>query len=246
MSDVTFVYALWPVSVGLICHHDLTRCGLQQVLKASPHIRLLGYATNPAMAEAWLAHTTPQVVLIDAASVSDMAETVCMVRKVVSDPKIVAFCGWEAMAQIRHWNAVPIDAVVLTVQPPAVLVATIKGLFEQKLDHDNSPDSDRAAAAARTGITSRSRALGLTEDSWPSALTEREREVMKNLAQGLSNREIAALLRLSPVTVRHHLTNISAKLGVSGRQQLMLHGHRAGLIALKTSTESVSTDPIPF
>jgi DNA-binding NarL/FixJ family response regulator len=239
MSEATLEYGPWPVSVGLICHCDLTRSGVQQVLKASSHIRLVGYATNPSMAEAWLAHTTPQVVLIDAASVSDMAETVRMVRQVVSDPKIVALCGWEAMGQIRHWNALSIDAVVLTVQPPTVLVATIKGLFEQKLDHDNSQDSDRPAAAAGNEITWRRRALGLNDGSLSSALTEREQQVMKNLAQGLSNREIAALLRLSPVTVRHHLTNISAKLGVSGRQQLMIHGHRAGFLVLETATESV-------
>ncbi len=235
MSEVTFAYGPWPVSVALICHHDLTRCGVQQVIEASPHLQLLGYARHSPTAEAWLAHTKPQVVLIDADSVCDMAGTVRMVREVVRDSKIVALCGLEAMARVGHWDVLSVDAVMLTVQPAAVLIATIKELFKYRVGHSNSSGDDRTADATRSGGRPRGYSGGLPEGSWPLALTEREREVITRLAQGISNREIASLLRISPITVRHHLTNISSKLGVSGRQQLMIHGHRAGFLALEGS-----------
>ena len=235
MSEVTFEYGPWPVSVALICHHDLTRCGVQQVIEASPHLRLLGYATNPAMAEAWLAHIKPQVVLIDADSVCDLAGTVRMVRKAVRDSKIVALCGLEAMDRVGHWSELSMDAVMLTVQPAAVLIATINELFKYRVGHSNSSVDGRPADGTRNDATSRSHSVRLLQGNWPLALTEREREVITRLAQGISNREIASLLRISPITVRHHLTNISTKLGVSGRQQLMIHGHRAGFIALEGS-----------
>jgi DNA-binding NarL/FixJ family response regulator len=234
MSDVTFACAPWPISVGLISQHYLTRCGLQQVVEAAPHLRLIGHATNPAMAEPWLAHTKPQVVLIDADSVCDMAETVRMVRETVIGSKVVALCRVEAMAQIGDWNGLSLDAVVLTVQPTAVLIATIKGLFKSTLGHKIS-DDDGVEDATKNGARSRTHSVGLPEGNWPAALTEREREVIMGLAQGLSNKAIAALLCISPLTVRHHFTNIFAKLGVSGRQQLMLHGHRAGFLAFSIS-----------
>ena len=62
-----------------------------------------------------------------------------------------------------------------------------------------------------------------------ATLTEREREVIALLAEGLRNREIAQRLFLSETTVTHHLTSIFTKLGVSDRLQLLVYVHRHGL-----------------
>ena len=64
----------------------------------------------------------------------------------------------------------------------------------------------------------------LTTD-WPDALTEREREVIKLVRQGLSNKDIAYQLSISDSTVRHHLTSIFDKVGVPNRQKLLVHAH---------------------
>jgi DNA-binding NarL/FixJ family response regulator len=60
-------------------------------------------------------------------------------------------------------------------------------------------------------------------------LTDREREVLKLIADGQSNGQIAATLFISPKTVSVHVSNILAKLGVSGRAQATAFAHRAGL-----------------
>ena len=59
--------------------------------------------------------------------------------------------------------------------------------------------------------------------TWPNGLTEREREIIKLLSQGLSNKDIAHALCISDSTVRHHLTNIFDKVGVPNRQKLLVH-----------------------
>ena len=66
--------------------------------------------------------------------------------------------------------------------------------------------------------------------SWPQGLTEREREIVQLIGQGLSNKDIADRLCISSITVRHHLTNIFDKLGVSNRQKLLLRAHQQGLV----------------
>jgi DNA-binding NarL/FixJ family response regulator len=59
----------------------------------------------------------------------------------------------------------------------------------------------------------------------PDALTEREREIIRLVGQGLSNKDIAYTLSISDSTVRHHMTNIFDKVGVPNRQKLLLHAH---------------------
>ena len=60
-------------------------------------------------------------------------------------------------------------------------------------------------------------------------LSEREREVIRLIGQGLKNQQIASILHISESTVRHHLTSIYAKLGVSDRLELLVFAHRRGL-----------------
>ena len=66
---------------------------------------------------------------------------------------------------------------------------------------------------------------------WPGALTERERDVIVLIGQGLSNKDIANRLCISGITVRHHLTRIFDKLGVTSRQKLLIRAHQYGLVA---------------
>lgn len=56
-------------------------------------------------------------------------------------------------------------------------------------------------------------------------MTEREREIIRLVGQGLSNKDIAYQLSISDSTVRHHMTNIFDKVGVPNRQNLLLHVH---------------------
>jgi DNA-binding NarL/FixJ family response regulator len=68
----------------------------------------------------------------------------------------------------------------------------------------------------------------------PEPLTERETEVLRHLAMGKSNKEIAAALVIAEKTVRSHVSNILSKLGVPSRTQAALHAVRTGLVPLDT------------
>ncbi len=232
MTHTTSGCPSMPISIALISHRDLVRLGVQRAVEAAPHFRMVGYATGMAMARALLAQANPQVVLIDAASVCGLPSMVTMVRETVRGSKIVALCGVGATVQDEGWSGPLVDAVVLTVQPVVVLIATIESLFDGTPAQERVGDDRAANPAMRGAMPGMDSAKGLG-GTWPATLTEREREVIKALAQGLSNKAIAASLGISHITVRHHLTNVFAKLGVKGRQALLLHGHRSGFLALQ-------------
>ncbi|MBU1879773.1 MAG: response regulator transcription factor, partial [Chloroflexi bacterium] len=69
-------------------------------------------------------------------------------------------------------------------------------------------------------------------ESLPEPLTDREIEVLRLVAQGLSNQDVAGVLVLSPATVRTHVGNILGKLSLSNRTQAALYALREGLITL--------------
>jgi NarL family two-component system response regulator LiaR len=67
----------------------------------------------------------------------------------------------------------------------------------------------------------------------PEPLTERETEVLRLIAQGRANKEIAAALVIGEKTVKTHVSNILSKLGVSSRTQAALYAVRSGLVSLE-------------
>ena len=221
------------ITVALISNQHLVQLGVEQAVEAVTHISLVGHAKSGATAGVLLARTKPHVVLLDTESSFDMMDLVRLVRNIVPDSKIVALCG--VGADYPKTGPIPsqVDAIVLTVQPTVVLIATIASLCQtfqrQARFSDDGPrdvSMSQAVASRGTGVP--------FEAKWPDALTERERDVVVQVGQGLTNKAIGVVLSISAITVRHHLTNIFDKLGVSGRQKLLIHAHRCGFVELQS------------
>ena len=145
------------------------------------------------------------------------------IRSTAADAKIVALCTLEGTAL-----PIEVDAVVLTMQPTVVLVATICYLVGlQNRFGEVGPGKDVARDLTQGQIAVRSK------PTWLDAVTARKRDVIALVAQGLSNKAIALRLSIASITVRHHLTHIFDKLGVRSRQTLLIHAHRSGSVALE-------------
>jgi DNA-binding NarL/FixJ family response regulator len=205
---------------------ELFRRGLTMLLSVEPDIQIVGEAGDGATAAALAAASSPDIVLMD-----------------VRMPKL---SGIEAITAVR--NAAP-DAriVMLTVSDEeADLYEAIKGGASGYLLKDAS--TDEVAQAVRVvadgqSLISPSMAMKLldefkqmsrTDRSQPTTprLTERELEVLRLVAQGLNNREIARQLFISENTVKNHVRNILEKLQLHSRMEAVMYAVREKLLEI--------------
>jgi DNA-binding NarL/FixJ family response regulator len=197
--------------------HPVVRVGLERLLANVDDIDVVGTASNGAEAVELCDRLRPDVVLMD-----------------LSMPVLG---GVEATAQIDAAHDGAISVVVLTSfsdrdQVLAALDAGASGYLLKDADPDELIRGIRAAArgeapiapkAAREVLATRSEKRGGPE------LSQREREVLALVADGLPNKQIALRLAISEKTVKTHLTNIFERLGVTDRYQAALWAQRHGL-----------------
>jgi len=113
-----------------------------------------------------------------------------------------------------------VAGIVLKESPPAALVECVRDV------HMGQRRIDRATVARASAGAPRAHTLG----EGASALTPRETEIVRLVAQGLRNKELAQRLAITEGTVKIHLHNIYDKLGVDGRLELVLSAQQKGLV----------------
>lgn len=222
------------VTIAVISSNHLVRLGLQQILGTTHHIHLVGYAKNGIEADELIAREQPRVILIDMEPEIDVTGLLPKLKQNAPTSKIVLLSGIDDKERTREAFLLGVDGIVLKIQPPAVLIAVIESLCQVATEPTGGKGGGGAPFLSSTPIPS----FSDTEPSalkWPGALTEREREVIALIGQGLSNKDIAGRLCISGITVRHHLTNIFDKLGVTTRQMLLIRAHQYGLVELTAS-----------
>jgi DNA-binding NarL/FixJ family response regulator len=224
---------LQAITIAIVSNNHLVQLGLLRIVETANLIRVVGQSCCGVKAEELILQEKPQVVLIDMEPEIDVTGLIRKVKSVLHDSKIILLCGFEEKERTREAFSSGVDGIVLKVQPPAVLIAAIESLGLGQADPASLP-----TAASVSTVTGPPRSSQVTEPypvKWPSALTERERDVIVLIGQGLSNKDIADRLCISGITVRHHLTSIFDKLGVSSRQKLLIRAHQYGLVALTAS-----------
>ena len=221
-----------PITVTIVSTNHLVRLGLQAVLSRQQHIRLSGEAASTHQAKALVARERPQALVIETGGEIDILELVRTVKSSTLTTRIILLSGLEDKILISRSVSSGIDGIVLNTQPAVVLLATIHHvcalppattLQERRLQ-------GQPTAIATTSSDDRSR-LAAPKHPDP-ALTGREQQIIRLIGLALSNKDIAERLRISSITVRHHLTSIFGKLDVNSRQQLLLRAHEYGLVKL--------------
>lgn len=198
--------------------HMVVRQGLRMFLSLDPELEIVGEAADGAEAVKKARELKPDVVLMDLLMpVMDGITATAEIRRALPDTEVLAL------------TSVLEDASVIG----AVKAGAI-GYMLKDTQADELCRAIKAAAAGQVQLSPRAAARLMREvrvpDS-PEALTERETEVLRLLAQGRSNKEIAAALTIGEKTVKTHVSNILAKLGVQSRTQAALYAVRVGLVS---------------
>ena len=219
-----------PIGVLVVDDQRLMRDGIASLLSLQPGIAVLGTAANGQDAVAQALALQPDVILMD-------------VRMPVLD-------GVAATAQVRA--ALPACQVLMltTFDDEAYVVEALRaGACGYLLKDIPAPDLAQAIQAAHKGIYQLDPAVAgkmvaglrgpgpapaagasVPPPARPGDLSSREIEVLRLIAQGASNREIAEALVISEGTVKNHISNILGRLGLRDRTQAALYARENGLL----------------
>lgn len=202
--------------------HPLVRQGVCAFLEIQPGIRILGQASNGREAVELCREHRPDVVLMDLLMPEmDGIEATAAIKKIHPDAKVIVLSSFHE------------DSHVLRAIKAGVLSYLLKDVAAEEL-----VAAIRKAARGEAVLNSRvaSQIMGaLTSGDRPAAnaladLTARELEVLRMIAQGLSNQRIAEELVLSEKTVKTHVSSILMKLNVGDRTQAAAIAWRTGLV----------------
>jgi DNA-binding NarL/FixJ family response regulator len=205
--------------------HGIVRAGLKLLLERTPGVQVAGEAGDGREAVRLAAELEPDVVVIDIA--------------------MPLLNGIDATSQICRENP-KIGVVILSMHADEsyVLRALNAGARGYLLKDSADDDLERAVKAVAAGKPFFSPAVAQAmledyvrlmrekgvQDSY-DLLTEREREILQLLAEGKSNKEVAALLNLSPYTVESHRNNLMQKLNLHNTADIVLYAVRKAIIS---------------
>ncbi len=215
-----------PIRVVIVDDHVVVRTGLRMLIESRPGLIVVGEASNGAEALAVVAHTQPDIIVLDLDLGGENGlDCFPELRNAASTARVLVLTGVRDPE--LHRRAVRLGSMGLVRKEEAaeVLLQAIEKV------HAGEVWLEPAMIASVLGEMTGTRASQPLdpEAAKIASLTEREREVVTLMSQGLRNKQIAERLGISETTVRHHLTSIFAKLGVTDRLELVIYTYRHGL-----------------
>ncbi|MCX5383764.1 response regulator transcription factor [Streptomyces sp. NBC_00083] len=213
-----------PVTVLLVDDEPLVRAGLRAVLEAQPDIEVVGEAADGAAVIPLIRQVRPDVVAMDVRMplMDGIEATRAVLRTVQDPPKILVVTTFENDEYVYEALRAGADGFLLKRARPAEIVNAVRLVAEG--DSLLFPAAVRALAAAYGNNAARTAFAA-------AALTDREAAVLRLMARGLSNAEIAARLVVGSETVKTHVSSVLAKLGARDRTQAVIAAYESGFVA---------------
>nr|WP_206313342.1 response regulator transcription factor [Streptomyces coryli] len=208
----------------LVDDDALVRAGLRAILEAQPDIEVVGEAADGAAVIPLVRQLRPDVVAMDVRMplMDGIEATRAVLRTVPEPPKILVVTTFEEDEYVYGALRAGADGFLLKRARPAEIVHAVRLVAEG--ESLLFPAALRNLAAAHGNEQAR-------QSFDKAALTEREGEVLRLIARGLTNAEIAARLHLGTETVKTHVSAVLAKLGARDRTQAVIAAYESGFVA---------------
>ncbi|MDN5861223.1 MAG: response regulator transcription factor [Pseudonocardia sp.] len=210
------------IRVLLVDDDELVRAGLRAILDVEPDVTVVGEAGDGAEVPGLVRSCAPDVVLMDVRmpAVDGINATRHLVRSFPDPPRVVVLTTFGNDGYVYDALQAGASGFLLKRARPAEIVQAVRTVAVG--------DSLLFPAAVRDLIAAQGRP---GDDALVGAgLTEREGEVLRAVARGLSNAEIAAELIVGVETVKTHVGNVLAKLGARDRTQAVVAAYESGFI----------------
>jgi DNA-binding NarL/FixJ family response regulator len=209
------------IRVLIVDDHELVRAGLRTLLSTDQQIELLGEAVTGTQAIAIAEQLRPDVILLDAHLPDLSGPVVCRrIRAAVPEAVVAMLTTFTDADLVRDCVRAGAQGYLLKDIAQLDLSRSIKALArgESVIDPKVAP---QVLAAAR---------LTSNPTGTEPRLTARQREILQLIAQGLSNREIAARIHLSELTIKSYIEEILLHLGARNRVHAAILATKQGLI----------------
>jgi DNA-binding NarL/FixJ family response regulator len=214
------------IRVLLADDQALVRAGFRALLDAQPDIEVVGEAGDGEQAARCCAELCPDVVLMDIRMPG--TDGLAATRRIAADPRlsavhVIILTTFELDEYVFEALRIGASGFLVKDTEPADLITGVRAVA-------------RGDALLSPGVTRRliaefaSRAKQPADTAALRLLTEREREVMALVAQGLTNEDIARRLFVSPATAKTHVSRAMVKLNARDRAQLVVLAYEAGLV----------------
>ncbi len=209
MSDPT------PIRVLIVDDHAVVRTGLRVFLDLQPDIEVVGEASDGSEGVAVARRLEPDVVLMDLLMPNmDGITAIGRIKAERPDTEIVTMTSFIEEEKVTAALEAGASGYVLKDAEAEEVAAAIRAAFAGEVHLD--------AAVARL-LAQRMRNRKSPKDELAEPLTEREKDVLRLLGQGMSNKEIGTTLFITERTARTYVSNILGKLGLASRTQAALY-----------------------
>ncbi len=208
--------------VAIADDQALVRAGFRMIVESHPGMEVAGEAADGQEAIELVHRERPDVILMDIRM--PRVDGIEATRQVAGSTRVVILTTYELDEYVFDALAAGASGFLLKAAPPEDLIRAIQVVAAGNALLDPSVTRRLIAEFAKRPEPALKRPKEL------SSLTEREREVLLELARGFTNAEIAGRLHVSETTVKTHVAHVLDKLGVRDRVQAVIVAYEAGLV----------------
>jgi two-component system nitrate/nitrite response regulator NarL len=216
-----------PITIVILDNHALVRAGIRSLLDSRPGMRVIGDAGYLADGLEIISRLKPDIVLFELNLIDQVtSQVISQLINASETSRLILVTGTSDPEINQQVVESGVMGMVFKSQPPETLIKAIEKV------HSGEVWLERSLIANVLSRLSRNMKPQVKshESNNMDDLSDREKEIVRLIGQGFKNKKISQQLCISETTVRHHLTSIYSKLGVSDRLELLVFAHRYGLV----------------
>lgn len=216
-----------PIRIVILDNHAMIRAGLRLLVENEPGIKVVGEAGNNGDGLKTVSSLKPNIILLRLNLEGPLNfDIIPGLIKVSKHARLILVTGTQESKVLHKAVDCGVVGVVNTTQAPDTLIKAIQKVNAGEVWLERSMIADIISRRSRNQPPiSLSAEMGSI-----NKLSDREKQIIRLIGKGAKNKDISVELCISETTVRHHLTSIYNKLGVSDRLELLVFAHRNGMI----------------